>query len=86
MRRRRRRRRRMRIRTRSRRMMSRTGKRRRRMTMRTIREGSQKNGNFMVFDHNRGGGVSPNHTLIAKLHCFLKHYIHLQLYSICSCT
>ena len=33
-----------------------------------------------------GGGVSPNHTLIAKLHCFFKHYIHLQLYSICSCT
>ena len=42
--------------------------------------------NFMVFDHNWGGGVSPNHTLIAKLHCFFKHYIHLQLYSICSCT
>ena len=42
---------------------------------------------FMVFDHNwGGGGVSPNHTLIAKLHCFLKHYIHLQVYSICSCT
>ena len=32
----------------------------------------------MVFDHN-WGGVSPNHTLIAKLHNFLKHYIHLQL-------
>ena len=40
----------------------------------------------MVFDHNWGEGVSPNHTLISKLHCFLKHYIHLQLYSICSCT
>ena len=49
----------------------------------------KKNGHFMVFDHNwggGGGGVSPNHTLIAKFHCFLKHYIHLQLYSICSCT
>ena len=33
-----------------------------------------------------GEGVSPTITLIAKLHCFLKHYIHLQLYSICSCT
>ena len=40
----------------------------------SIREGSQKNCHFMVFDHNcgGGGGVSLNHTLIAKLHCFFK--------------
>ena len=33
-----------------------------------------------------GEGVSPNHTLIAKTPLFLEHYIHLQLYSFCSCT
>ena len=39
------------------------------LTLYFLREGSQKKGNFMVFDHN-WGGVSLNHTLIAKLHCF----------------
>ena len=43
----------------------------------TLGKGPKQKCKFMVFDHNRGG-VSLNHTLIAKLHCFLKHYIHLN--------
>ena len=41
---------------------------------------------MVIFDHNWGDGVRLNHTLIAKLHVFKEHYIHLLLYSICSFT
>ena len=41
-----------------------------------LREGSKK----YIKVWSTGGLVGPNHTIIAK------HYIHLQLYSTCSCT
>ena len=49
-----------------------------------LRKGPKKSKN-MVLDHNWGGGVWPKLHPYFKIHCFLKH-IHLQLYSICSCT
>ena len=51
----------------------------------TVREGSKKKCKFMVFDHNWGGGGQPEPYPYCKTPLFLKHYIHLQLYSICSC-
>ena len=43
-------------------------------------------GTFVFIHLGKGPQKNDNHTLISKLHCFFKHYIHLQLYSICSCT
>ena len=47
-----------------------------------LREGSKKIFvvKNMVFDHNWGGGVSPNHTLIAKLH-FFRNIIYIFYYT-----
>ena len=45
-----------------------------------IREGSKKNINLWSLTIT-GGGVSPNHTLIAKLHCFFLNIIYIFNYT-----